>query len=108
MRLFFFLNNWKSGTSTRPTQPYTGGYDAGAEHSKRKAKSLFSQLASCNDTKGAVSLDDMDDGRHIEAPSRDPHESRSRILRKGAMVTQEYSVTTPVANAHVDNNMHSW
>ena len=65
--LFFFLNNWKSGNTTRPSQPHPGGYGTGGS----TAKALFSKAISHNDTKGAIPLDNMDEGVHTKAPSRD-------------------------------------
>jgi hypothetical protein len=98
MRLFFFLNNWKSGNTTRVE----------ADYSSSKVKSLFSKLRSRNDTNWAIPLDNMDEERHTEAPGRDSHESRSRILHKGVMVTREYSVTTPAAGTHIRSCRDAW
>jgi hypothetical protein len=91
---------------TRPSQPYQGGYDAGGS----KAKSLFSKVISRNDTRGAFPLDNIDEGRHTEAPSRDSYESRSRILRKGVMVTRECSFIAPEEKtpSYIKSSRGSW
>lgn len=105
MHLFF--NHWRSENMARPSQPYKGGHLVGGS----KPKSLLSMFIWRKNTKGAIPLDNMDEGRHTEASSRDPDESRSKILHKGVMITREYSVAEPEEEktpSYVENGRGPW